>query len=375
MIPALKAGDVLGGDFRILTRLGSGGMGVVYLVDQISTGRRRALKVMKEHLIDDPDMRRRFAREARVSGQIDSEHVVEVIGTGVDETTGRMWIAMEFLRGEDLARRISRAGPLSLPDAVSVLRQICHCLDAAHAAGVVHRDLKPENVFLANSRRADVDYTAKVLDFGIAKALWDTTQTVGGGIGTPQYMAPEQFSASKVTTATDVWALALVAFYVLTGHHYLRHADVPASWADALRKEVVEGELPLASARASELGATLPTGFDWWFQRCVVRDPRSRFATAGIAFEQLGAALGKFADRSGDERRRTEQRATAQSLPEPVAPRPAGVVPLTPGEEPLPRSLPRRATSNWRLSGVLLLVVAVLIYLFLATIGQLLAVR
>lgn len=272
----IEVGSVIGGDFRVVARIGKGGMGVVYCVDQLSTGRRRALKVMRESLGGDAELRARFEREARLSAQIASEHVVEVVATGVDPGSGRLWLAMELLDGVDLRQHLSRARRLSLEHFVDVFRQLCHGVAAAHVVGIVHRDLKPENVFLAKLQRADVPHTVKVLDFGLAKALslGRQTQTLTRAVGTPLYMAPEQFRAGRVTPAADVWALGLIAFELLTGHHYGRRR-VPAS------------------ERARKYGVTLPPGFDEWFARCLAPSPAARWTNAGVAFQELERCLAR----------------------------------------------------------------------------------
>lgn len=267
-------------------------MGAVWVVEQLSTGKLRALKLLHVGM-DGAEARRRFAQEARVGAQIASEHVVEVVAAGEDGPDGRPWLVMELLEGEDLAARVDRQGRLSIETSAEILAQLCHGLAAAHDARIVHRDLKPENVFLASSRLADRALLVKILDFGIAKV---TSTGVGstGAIGTPLWMAPEQTDPSgTVTPATDVWALGLLAFHLLTGGSY---------WVSAYSEEIVPAKLlrelliePLeaASARAARLGLTpLPAGFDSWFARCVARSPSERHANAREAWQALAPLLG-----------------------------------------------------------------------------------
>lgn len=292
----IPAGQVFSGEYRVEARLGSGGMGAVYLVEQLTTGRRRALKVMHPGLVRDERARERFLREAKVSAQIESAHVVEVIGAGVDEPTGTPWLAMELLEGEDLEAMVGRRGPIPRLEARELLDQTADALAAAHRIGVVHRDVKPENLFVEVSKRRGVPFTVKVLDYGIASVVAGgmTAALATSAIGSPLFMAPEQTEAQgKLRPATDVWAFGLVAFFVLTGRHYWRSANQPEMHISALLREVVVDELVPATVRARELGCEglLPMGFDAWFASCVERDPARRFADAGAAITALRPLL------------------------------------------------------------------------------------
>lgn len=244
---------------------------------------------MLPSLVADTRMRERFAQEAKVGAHIDSEHVVSVVGAGVDAATGLPWLAMEMLRGQDLATLVRRSGPLSRGQALGVLTQLAHAIGAAHDAGVTHRDLKPENIFVTESRRAGGEFTLKVLDFGIAKlaALAKTENTQA--VGSPLWMAPEQTEVGReIRPAADVWAIGLIAYYILTGHTFWR-AGTPDGTLTALLREIVLDPIPKASERAAEQGAasTLPDGFDDFFAHTVTRDPDARFANAKAAFAVL----------------------------------------------------------------------------------------
>jgi eukaryotic-like serine/threonine-protein kinase len=291
-------GTIVGGDFRMLRVVRSGGMGAVYAALQLSTGKERAIKVMHPDLVADPRLRERFEQEARVGALIDSDHVVEVIAAGVDAGTGVPWIAMELLEGQDLADYVSDRGCLSLAETAEVLRQMCHALAAAHAAGVVHRDLKPDNVFVARVRSVSAPTSIKILDFGIAKVAAQAKTTVTAMVGSPAWMAPEQTDPRAVITpATDVWAVGLMTFWLLTGKPFWQTALDPASSMHALMRELLFQPIQPASARAAELGlgARLPPGFDAWFARCVSREPQDRFASAAelaAAFAAVVAAAG-----------------------------------------------------------------------------------
>jgi formylglycine-generating enzyme required for sulfatase activity/serine/threonine protein kinase len=287
----LEPGTIFGKDFRIVRPLREGGMGAVYIADQLSTGKQRALKVMAPELATDPATRERFVLEARAASRIESDHVVEVVTAGVDEALGAPFLVMELLKGEELADAAARIGPLPLGDVAEVMSQIGHALEQAHAQGLVHRDLKPENVFLASSRRRDVAFTAKILDFGIAKLVEDSRQKTGTQpLGSPLFMAPEQTDRKgKICPGTDVWALGLIAFKLLVGRDFWREAD---GSLPMLLREICVDPIPFASARAAELGArplepgqhpvpALPPGFDAWFVRCVIQNVDARFKDAG----------------------------------------------------------------------------------------------
>ena len=296
MTTLLEAGAVFGNDYRIVRPLNQGGMGAVYVVLQISTGKQRALKLMHIQLVSDPELRRRFEQEARVGSRIASEHVVEVNAAGVDATTGLPYLVMELLEGEDLAARIKRAGPMTVEEVRTVYEQLCHAMTAAHGAGIVHRDLKPENVFLARSLRAGgAPFTVKVLDFGIAKLAAEAgTHGTTGAMGSPLWMAPEQTERGSVTPAADVWAMGLMAFYLLTGTHFWRTANLSDGTVAQLLREIVLEPIPLASQRAAERNAVvrLPPGFDAWFARAVVREVPSRFGHAAEAWYALATIVG-----------------------------------------------------------------------------------
>jgi serine/threonine protein kinase len=317
------------GDYRIVRPLAAGGMGAVYVVEQVSTGKERALKLMRTELAGDAEALRRFQQEARIGARIESEHVVEIHSAGVDDTTKMPYLVMELLAGENLETRIARA-PLTAAEAYPIFQQICHAIGAAHAANVVHRDLKPENVFLARARRAGAaegEVTVKVLDFGIAKLVAEakTHNATSGMIGTPFWMAPEQADRGPITATADVWALALIAYYALTGRVFWRSADDPSATYTQLLKEVVMGDIPLPSARAAEhnLAARLPPGFDQVFMRAITRDPRARHPDARAFWAELGPVLAR-----------------AASLPESAA------IPAAPGSAPRSSAAAFDATSH-----------------------------
>jgi serine/threonine protein kinase len=294
----LTPGMVFAGDYEVLRPLAQGGMGAVYVVRQRSTAKQRALKVLHPQFAMDGPSRERFVQEARVAAEIDSDHVTEVVGAGVDPATNTPWIAMELLDGEELAVHVERVGALAAAAVYELCDQLCDALAKAHAKGIVHRDLKPENLFVAKARRRGVPFTVKVLDFGIAKAVADnaTAAKVSRTIGSPLWMAPEQAQlGARLNPATDVWALGLIVFYLLTGKYYWRAPNAGAADLMTVLNEVMLTPLDPASARAREYGVghLLPAGFDGWFARCVDRDATRRWPDAGAAWEALAPLLSQ----------------------------------------------------------------------------------
>jgi tRNA A-37 threonylcarbamoyl transferase component Bud32 len=291
----LVPGMTVGGEYTVERELARGGMGSLCVARHLGSGKLRALKTMHARLIADDSMRSRFAREATVSAQIESDHVVEVLGAGVDPKLGIPWMAMELLDGEDLSKVVARRGAMPVGEVAAVMAQLGHALGAAHRAGIVHRDLKAANVFLATSRRQGLPFMVKVLDFGIAKFLnMVTTSATTSAIGSPLWMAPEQTDPAKpVTPATDVWSLGLLAYNLLTGKCFWMTPSYPNASIAALLGELLMLPLPSASARAAEqgVGPCIPRGFDEWFARCLSRDPAGRYPDANAAVPPLLAVL------------------------------------------------------------------------------------
>jgi eukaryotic-like serine/threonine-protein kinase len=269
-------------------------MGAVYEVIHLETERRRALKVMHAHFADSPDFRERFKREARVAAQIDSDYIVDVFDAGVDDATKMPFLAMELLRGEELARILKRVVRMAPNDVVSSLYQTSLALDRTHKAGVVHRDLKPENIFLCE--RDDGPPQIKVLDFGIAKFATSAKGAAGqatNSVGTPLYMAPEQFlPGAEVTPAADIYALGLLAYTLLVGTDYWHEELDRDDNVFAFALIAMKGPIEPPSVRAMRVAAMpLPPAFDDWFRKATAVSAAARFPTASEAVRQLSAAL------------------------------------------------------------------------------------
>jgi serine/threonine-protein kinase len=202
----------------VLSRLGEGGMGTVYLCEHAILGRRYAVKVLRPELGGSADVVERFRNEAIAASRVGGENVVDVLDFG-SEPDGVLYYVMEALEGRSLGALVAEEGPLDVARALALVEQICRALGAAHARGVVHRDVKPDNVFVV--RRDDGTERAKVIDFGISHVPAgpgaERLTRTGEIIGTPEYMAPEQAAGDPVDHRADVYALGVLAYEMLTG--------------------------------------------------------------------------------------------------------------------------------------------------------------
>lgn len=291
-LPEVRYGTVIGRDFMILRLLRKGSMGAVYIAEQLSTSGQRAVKLLRREYVADDTLFKRFEREAQMAARIPSEHVTQIIASGVDEKLKVPWIAMELLEGQHLGDHVAENGPMDREAVRVTFEQICHALGAAHQIGVVHRDLKPANIFLSEARRVGSQKVVKVLDFGVAKVVKENLTLSGSPLGTPSWMAPEQTRGEAATVTTDVWALGLLAFYMLTGKMFWRACQRPDDDV-AIMNEIRDAPVPIASIRALELGVgeRVPPGFDPWFAQCVARSPDERFFTAAAAYAALARSL------------------------------------------------------------------------------------
>ena len=290
MSSRLIVGTIFAERYRVERCLAQGGMGEVYEVTHVETERRRALKIMHAHVLlgDDSDsLRERFRREARVAAHVESEFIVDVFDAGIDEATGQPFLVMELLRGEELGLRLKRLRRIPPAEAAIYLHQTALALDKTHKASIVHRDIKPGNIFV--TEREDGQPWIKVLDFGIAKIIAEsTTGAATQALGTPLYMAPEQFNPhARITAAADIYALGMVAYTLLTGRPYWA-PEAKSGGVFALASVAVLGPREPASVRAAARGATLPPGFDAWFARITAPDPAQRYESAIEAVRALG---------------------------------------------------------------------------------------
>lgn len=299
----LASGTVVADTYRIDELIGSGGMAHVYRATQAGIRRQVALKIIRPRMLVDEDNVRRFVMEARAAGRIAAHpNIVTVYEAGIVEPHGVPFLAMELCPGEPLRARIDAQGAMAWPDVDTLVEQLGEGLDAAHAAGVVHRDLNPSNIMVYQDHKGRL--RLKLLDFGIARFMEDSRSRTATTVGTPSYSAPEQFGtklrelaarvgftiARGVGPTTDVWALGMVVFELLTGKHIdLYWGDLPT---DYLPKAALQPrENP--SDRAGEFARYLPPGFDAWFCKCTAHDADARWPSAGDAATALSALLVK----------------------------------------------------------------------------------
>jgi serine/threonine protein kinase len=273
------------GTYRVLHKLGQGGMGVVYVGEHTLLGRRAAIKVLLPELSANKEIVHRFFNEAKAVTQIADPGIVQVFDFGYD-ATGSAFIIMELLEGEPLDRRLQRIGQMAPPDAVRLMRLICTSLYAAHAKGIIHRDLKPENIFVIGDPAVTGGERAKILDFGIAKLSHDEpgvmkTRT-GMMMGTPVYMSPEQCrGAGEVDHRSDVYSIGCVMMTMLTGR-----PPFEGTGSGELIVAHMQAQPPLASSRVPGL----PPIVDQILQRCLAKSPDHRFASMAELAQALGQA-------------------------------------------------------------------------------------
>ena len=208
----IQIGKIFAGRYRILKQIGRGGMADVYLAkDLILDGEEVAVKVLRTNYQTDPIAVARFQREARAMADLDHPHIVRI--TDIGEEEGQQYLAMEYVAGLDLKRYIKEHRPLSNEEAVRIMGQILLAMRLAHTRGIVHRDLKPQNILLTP------DGTAKVTDFGIAVAFAETSLTqTNSMLGSVHYLSPEQARGSKATVQSDIYAMGIIFYEMLTGH-------------------------------------------------------------------------------------------------------------------------------------------------------------
>jgi tRNA A-37 threonylcarbamoyl transferase component Bud32 len=274
----VEAGEILAGAYRLLHPIGEGGMGRVWVADQIVLERRVAIKLLSPEIVETGVGRELFEREARATARVDHPHVVRVVDYAVTNE-GVPFLVLELLDGETLEERIQRSGPVSLADARTILAQTADALGYAHDSGILHRDIKAENIFLRRRARKDM-IDVKLLDFGVALHRARPMVHSMGIVGTPAYMGPEQITGGELDERCDLFSLGVCIYYALTGQFPYRGDTVE------------EVELALAEATyvpVTKLRPDLPPSLDAWFTRALATSPSDRFAcaeTMDAAFER-----------------------------------------------------------------------------------------
>ncbi|HSA54934.1 MAG TPA: serine/threonine-protein kinase [Gemmatimonadaceae bacterium] len=262
----------LAGRYSIDRELGRGGMGIVYLAREVHLDRLVAIKLLPPDKAEQPALRERFLREARVAAKLSHPNIIPI--HAVEETGGFVFYVMAYVDGETLAQRVRTRGPLSTSDGTRVLREVAWALAHAHEQGLVHRDVKPDNILLEAS-------TGRVLvaDFGIAAVTGDA----GDGVsGTPEFMSPEQALGTRIDARSDLYGLGITAFYAFSGRLPFEGKGA----TEVLAKQISEAPPPLAS-----LGLTIPRKLAALIDRCLSKEAEHRPASAQVLAEQLGVAL------------------------------------------------------------------------------------
>jgi serine/threonine-protein kinase len=262
------------GDYRIEGIVGAGRMGVVYLAIDPS-GRKVALKVLRDDVAIDPIYRERFRREGRMLAALNHPHVVPIHGMG--EIEGQLYIATRLT--SSTLKDLITAGPIPVDDAITILAAVADALDAAHAAGVIHRDIKPANVLM------DPGLRVYLTDFGLARDPTGFALTAPGQVlGTIDYMAPELLEGVRIGPATDIYALACLAVQTLTGQvPFVRDNDAATTYAHVM------GAPPSVSERRPEL----PVALDDVIAAGMAKSPDDRPATAGTLVADMLRALDR----------------------------------------------------------------------------------
>ena len=277
--------EILGGEYQVLEKIGTGGMGSVYKASQPAMNRMVAIKILHPKLANRKDLTSRFRREARAMSQLSHPNTVKVFVYGEMEDDGSLYIVMEMLEGRNLNQTVRKDGPIPIERAIPILIQVCGALQEAHDLGIVHRDLKPENIFL--SRQGGINDYPKVLDFGLAKVTERQMQPgsiiltqEGMVFGTPEFMSPEQAQGKTLDARSDIYSLAVILYEVLTGKLPFT-AKTPMEY---IQKHVTEPIIPLSERVADK---HFPKELDEVMARALSKKPEHRFQTAAEFAEAL----------------------------------------------------------------------------------------
>jgi serine/threonine-protein kinase len=269
-----RLGTVIAG-YRIEERIGRGGMGVVYRAQHLNLQRRAAIKIIAPDLAESEGFRERFTREARIAAALQHPNIVTVYDAG--EVDGMLYLAMQFIRGEDLSGILRRDGRLRPYRAIDVCRQVASALDAAHAMGLIHRDVKPANVLIEGRN-------AFLTDFGLTKQAGTNAQLTRAGdmVGTIHYVAPEQIEGRRVSARSDVYALGCLLYHCLSGQVPFAHETDVA---------VIYAHLSEQPPKLSELRPELPDGLDAVMAKALDKSPDRRFPSCGDMISAARAVI------------------------------------------------------------------------------------
>ncbi len=270
-------GQTIDQRYRVESLLGEGGMGLVYRVTHTRLNKPLAMKVLRRENTGDPEVLARFRREAESASNIGNQHIIDISDFG-ELTDGSTYFIMECLDGSDLIDAIDSVDRMPEERAINIAIQVCRALGAAHDAGITHRDLKPENVFLI--KRDEVEDFVKVLDFGIAKVAHGPSRLTRAGevLGTPHYMSPEQCEGAGVDHRTDIYALGVLLYEMVTGH-VPHDAD---TMMGILTKHMYEEPIP-PRVRVPHVSDEL----EMLIMRCLEKTPERRYQTMQEVLDDL----------------------------------------------------------------------------------------
>ncbi|MBN1568000.1 MAG: protein kinase [Acidobacteria bacterium] len=270
------------GHYRITSPLGKAGMGEVYVADDLNLNRKVALKLLPDAFAGDPERMARFEREAKLLASLNHPNIAAIYG--LEQAEGKRFLVLELVEGETLAQRISK-GSLPIDETLELYRQMAEGLEAAHEKGVIHRDLKPANVMITEGGKV------KILDFGLAKALSDETQSIDSSqsptlteamtrpgviLGTAAYMSPEQAKGKSVDKRADIWAFGCILYECLTGKRAFEGETVTETPASVLTREPDWEKIPAEVQRL--------------LRRCLEKDRKKRLRDIGDSFALLESA-------------------------------------------------------------------------------------
>ncbi|HEW9279861.1 TPA: serine/threonine-protein kinase StkP [Streptococcus pneumoniae] len=272
----IQIGKIFAGRYRIVKQIGRGGMAYVYLAkDLILDGEEVAVKVLRTNYQTDPIAVARFQREARAMADLDHPHIVRI--TDIGEEDGQQYLAMEYVAGLDLKRYIKEHYPLSNEEAVRIMGQILLAMRLAHTRGIVHRDLKPQNILLTP------DGTAKVTDFGIAVAFAETSLTqTNSMLGSVHYLSPEQARGSKATVQSDIYAMGIIFYEMLTGH-------IPYDGDSAVTIALQHFQKPLPSVIAEN--PSVPQALENVIIKATAKKLTNRYRSVSEMYVDLSSSL------------------------------------------------------------------------------------
>jgi serine/threonine-protein kinase len=263
-----QTGRVLGGRYKLLSRLGSGGMADVFQAVDLVEGSSRAIKLLRADLSHEPDMQTRFHREVRAARLVEHENVVRIFDLGVADD-GKPFIVLELLDGVALSELISREA-MPLGRALHVVAEVARALAAAHRTGVIHRDIKPENIMLLGGEARDEAERVKIFDFGLVQIAGEGRLTATGQVfGTPEYISPEQATGEDASPASDQYALGVVFYELLVGQ-----PPFVGSPAQVLMAQFKETPAPPSIACRTR---ALPAAMDAVVLRMLAKLPADRF--------------------------------------------------------------------------------------------------